>query len=95
MPETRIDVEVPKITTDLGKEMFFVKLPNFLSVECRSVKFKTCRKFGRHSNSRQNLFAWKFRISIRSSSVCFRFFSPIPPTFNTEKKFLALVLQEY
>ena len=35
VPETRIDVEVPKITTDLGKEMFFVKLPNFLSVECR------------------------------------------------------------
>ena len=35
IPETRIDVEVPKITTDLGKEMFFVKLPNFLSVECR------------------------------------------------------------
>ena len=45
VPETRIDVEVPKITTDLGKEMFFVKLPNFLSVECRSVKFKTGRKF--------------------------------------------------
>jgi len=35
VPETRIDVEVPKITTDLGKELFFVKLPNFLSMECR------------------------------------------------------------
>ena len=33
--ETRIDVEVPKITTDLGKDLYFVKLPNFLSVECR------------------------------------------------------------
>lgn len=34
-PETRIDVEIPKITTDLGKELHFVKLPNFLSVETR------------------------------------------------------------
>lgn len=31
--ETRIDVEIPKITTDLGKESHFVKLPNFLSVD--------------------------------------------------------------
>ncbi len=35
VPETRIDVEVPKITTDLGKEIHFVKLPNFLSVDPR------------------------------------------------------------
>merc|ERR1712179_255437 len=35
VPETRIDVEVPKITTDLGKEIHFAKLPNFLSVESR------------------------------------------------------------
>ena len=35
IPETRIDVEVPKITTNLGKELHFVKLPNFLSIECR------------------------------------------------------------
>jgi RNA polymerase-associated protein LEO1 len=35
MPETRIDVEVPKITTNIGKEMHFVKLPNFLSIESR------------------------------------------------------------
>ncbi|XP_040563641.1 uncharacterized protein Atu [Lepeophtheirus salmonis] len=35
IPETRIDVEVPKITTDLGKEIHFVKLPNFLSVDAR------------------------------------------------------------
>jgi len=34
-PETRIDVEIPKITTDLGKGIHFVKLPNFLSVEPR------------------------------------------------------------
>eukprot|EP00092_Neocalanus_flemingeri_P095220 GFUD01121135.1.p1 GENE.GFUD01121135.1~~GFUD01121135.1.p1 ORF type:complete len:615 (-),score=221.68 GFUD01121135.1:41-1885(-) len=35
IPETRIDVEVPKINTDLGREIHFVKLPNFLSVESR------------------------------------------------------------
>lgn len=34
-PETRIDVEIPKISTDLGKAVHFVKLPNFLSVEPR------------------------------------------------------------
>lgn len=34
-PETRIEVEIPKITTNLGKELHFVKLPNFLSVETR------------------------------------------------------------
>lgn len=34
-PETRIDVEVPRIHTDLGHELHFVKLPNFLSVETR------------------------------------------------------------
>lgn len=33
--ETVIEVEIPKITTDLGKELHFVKLPNFLSVETR------------------------------------------------------------
>ncbi|KAL0269741.1 UNVERIFIED_CONTAM: hypothetical protein PYX00_007376 [Menopon gallinae] len=33
--ETRIDVEVPKITMNLGKELHFIKLPNFLSVETR------------------------------------------------------------
>ncbi|XP_028969023.1 RNA polymerase-associated protein LEO1 [Galendromus occidentalis] len=35
VPETRIEVEVPRIQTDLGKEVHFVKLPNFLSVETR------------------------------------------------------------
>lgn len=34
-PETRIAVEIPKISTNLGKELHFVKLPNFLSVETR------------------------------------------------------------
>ncbi|KAF4524501.1 hypothetical protein B566_EDAN011512 [Ephemera danica] len=34
-PETLIEVEIPKITTDLGRELHFVKLPNFLSVETR------------------------------------------------------------
>lgn len=40
-PETRIDVEMPKITTDLGKEIHFVKLPNFLSVETRPFDTET------------------------------------------------------
>lgn len=35
-PETRIEVEIPKVCTDLGSELYFVKLPNFLSVEPRS-----------------------------------------------------------
>ena len=33
--ETRIDVEIPRIQTNLGKNLHFVKLPNFLSVETR------------------------------------------------------------
>ena len=41
VPETRIDVEVPKINTDLGKEVHFVKLPNFLSMESRPFDPKT------------------------------------------------------
>lgn len=32
LPETRIDVEIPRISADLGKEQHFIKLPNFLSV---------------------------------------------------------------
>ena len=34
-PETRIEVEIPRINTDLGKALHYVKLPNFLSVETR------------------------------------------------------------
>ena len=30
-----IALQVPKITTNLGKELYFVKLPNFLSVDCK------------------------------------------------------------
>jgi len=41
IPETRIDVEVPKINTDLGREIHFVKLPNFLSVESRPFDQET------------------------------------------------------
>jgi RNA polymerase-associated protein LEO1 len=41
IPETRIDVEVPKITTNLGKELHFVKLPNFLSIDCRPFDSET------------------------------------------------------
>ena len=35
VPETRIEVEIPKINTNLGSNQHFVKLPNFLSVETR------------------------------------------------------------
>ncbi|NXA81221.1 LEO1 protein, partial [Thryothorus ludovicianus] len=35
IPETRIEVEIPKVNTDLGNDLYFVKLPNFLSVEPR------------------------------------------------------------
>lgn len=35
IPETRIDVEIPRIASDLGKDIHFVKLPNFLSVDTR------------------------------------------------------------
>lgn len=35
IPERRIDVEIPRIVTNLGKDIHFVKLPNFLSVETR------------------------------------------------------------
>lgn len=35
IPETRIDVEIPRIVSDLGRELHFVILPNFLSVETR------------------------------------------------------------
>jgi len=41
VPETRIEVEVPKIATDLGRELHFVKLPNFLSVESRPYDQET------------------------------------------------------
>ena len=35
VPETRIDIEIPRIKTDLGNAQHFVKLPNFLSMETR------------------------------------------------------------
>lgn len=41
IPETRIDVDMPKIWTELGKELHFVKLPNFLSVETRPYDHNT------------------------------------------------------
>lgn len=33
IPETRIEVEIPRIVADLGTETHFVKLPNFLSID--------------------------------------------------------------
>ena len=35
-PENRIEVEIPRIVTQLGSNPHYVKLPNFLSVETRS-----------------------------------------------------------
>lgn len=35
LPETRIDVEIPRIVSNLGRDIHFVILPNFLSVETR------------------------------------------------------------
>lgn len=40
-PETRIDVEIPRINVDLGRDIHFVKLPNFLSVETRPFDSET------------------------------------------------------
>ncbi|KAH9420566.1 Paf1 complex component [Dermatophagoides pteronyssinus] len=33
IPETRIEVEIPRITANLGDSIHFVKLPNFLSID--------------------------------------------------------------
>jgi RNA polymerase-associated protein LEO1 len=41
IPETRIDVEIPRIVSDLGKDIHFVKLPNFLSVDTRPFDAET------------------------------------------------------
>lgn len=41
IPEMRIDVEIPRIVTELGKDVHFVKLPNFLSVETRPFDNET------------------------------------------------------
>jgi len=41
IPERRIDVEIPKISADLGKDIHFVKLPNFLSVDTRPFDKET------------------------------------------------------
>lgn len=41
IPETRIDVEIPRIVSDLGRDIHFVILPNFLSVETRPFDQET------------------------------------------------------
>lgn len=41
IPERRIDVEIPRIVSDLGSDIHFVKLPNFLSVETRPFDSQT------------------------------------------------------
>lgn len=41
IPETKIEAEIPKINTDLGRQIHFVKLPNFLSVETRPFDRET------------------------------------------------------
>ncbi len=41
IPETKIDVEIPRIVSDLGRDIHFVKLPNFLSVDTRPFDAET------------------------------------------------------
>ncbi|XP_073971745.1 another transcription unit [Rhodnius prolixus] len=41
IPETRIDVEIPRIVCDIGRDLHFVKLPNFLSVDTRPFSAET------------------------------------------------------
>lgn len=41
LPETRIEVEIPRVVADLGESLFFAKLPNFLSVETRPFDAST------------------------------------------------------
>jgi RNA polymerase-associated protein LEO1 len=36
-PETVINIDLARVKTELGKEVHFVKLPNFLSVEPRYI----------------------------------------------------------
>ena len=38
----RINVEIPRCSANLGTDQYFVKLPNFLSVETRSVCVCVC-----------------------------------------------------
>lgn len=33
--ETKTEVEIPNINSDLGNELYFVKLPKFLSIESK------------------------------------------------------------
>ncbi|CAG5121753.1 unnamed protein product, partial [Candidula unifasciata] len=40
-PENRIEVEIPRIVTDLGSSLHYVKLPNFLSVDTRPYDGET------------------------------------------------------
>lgn len=68
-PETRIEVEIPKVSTDLGSDLYFVKLPNFLSVEPRCVDvFKALK-------------SWLLHPRIGSLSV----FSTGPSTLSTTR----------
>lgn len=38
----RINVDIPRCVAQLGTELYFVKLPNFLSVETRQVELTLC-----------------------------------------------------
>ena len=55
VPETTIDVEIPKITTNLGKHIHFVKLPNFLSVDTRYVNNNYNHFINNNNNNGRNL----------------------------------------
>lgn len=40
-PEQVIKIDIPRVKADLGKEIHFVKLPNFLSVEPKPFSHDT------------------------------------------------------
>uniref|UniRef100_A0A663EDU8 RNA polymerase-associated protein LEO1 n=1 Tax=Aquila chrysaetos chrysaetos TaxID=223781 RepID=A0A663EDU8_AQUCH len=60
IPETRIEVEIPKVNTDLGNDLYFVKLPNFLSVEVFSVSLY-CFCFSNTIKYVENTIRWRMR----------------------------------
>lgn len=63
VPETRIEVEIPKVSTDLGSDLYFVKLPNFLSVEPRSTSQQFFNSVPSHISLSENPLLTELSIS--------------------------------
>uniref|UniRef100_A0A8B9CYB5 RNA polymerase-associated protein LEO1 n=1 Tax=Anser brachyrhynchus TaxID=132585 RepID=A0A8B9CYB5_9AVES len=62
IPETRIEVEIPKVNTDLGNDLYFVKLPNFLSVDCFFFSVALCCFcFSNKIKCIENTIRWRMR----------------------------------